>query len=115
MENKFLFGVSSSAFQIEGASDIDGKGKSVWDTYCEISGKVHNGDSPKISADHYHRYKEDVALMKELGVNAYRFSISWSRVIPNGIGDINKKGIQFYINLIDELLEKGIREANILI
>lgn len=104
----FIWGVSTAAFQIEGAAYEDGKGPSVWDTYCKVPGKIKNGDTGDVACDHYHRYKEDVALMKELGVKNYRFSVSWPRIIPNGTGEVNPKGIEFYSNLVDELLKAGI-------
>lgn len=110
----FLWGVASAAYQIEGAAFEDGKGLSIWDVYSHISGKIkeeHNGD---VACDHYHRYKEDVALMKELGTKVYRFSVSWARVLPNGVGEVNQKGIDFYNNLIDELLAAGITPCLVL-
>lgn len=106
--DKFLYGVSSSAFQIEGDDGTQGRGKSVWDNYCERKGTIYNNENAKVSADHYGRYKEDVSLMAELGINAYRFSTSWSRIFPEGVGKINEKGADFYDRLIDALLEKGI-------
>lgn len=108
MKNKFLFGVSSSAFQIEGDGPHSGKGESVWDRYCTIPGKIHQGENANVSCDHYHRYQEDITLMKELGVNAYRFSISWSRILPEGIGKVNQKGVEFYQNLISLLFANNI-------
>jgi len=105
----FDFGVATSAFQIEGAWNEDGKGPSIWDTFGHIPGKVH-GDIPgDRGADHYHRYREDVALMRDIGITSYRFSLSWSRLIPEGRGPINQKGIDFYSRLIDELLAAGIQ------
>jgi beta-glucosidase len=103
----FLWGVSTSAFQIEGAARLDGRGPSVWDTYC-ASGKVVNGDTGDVACDHYHRYAEDVALMRELGVSAYRFSVAWPRVLPRGRGGANEAGLAFYDRLIDALLAAGI-------
>ena len=100
----FLWGASTSAYQVEGAFDEDGKGPSVQDTKKVIEGTPDF----KVSSDHYHHYKEDVALFAEMGFKTYRFSIAWTRIIPNGIGEINKKGIEFYNNLIDELLAHGI-------
>ena len=102
----FLWGAASAAPQIEGAYNEDGKGPSVWDAMIE--GHVAHGDSGKTACDHYHRYKEDVALMKEIGLKAYRFSIAWSRVIPEE-GKVNEKGIAFYSSLVDELLSAGIK------
>lgn len=104
----FLWGVATSADQIEGAAFEDGRGASIWDTFARIPGKIRNGDLPEVACDHYHRYKEDVALMKSLGIRSYRFSFSWSRVIPDGAGVINEKGLDFYDRLIDELLKAGI-------
>jgi beta-glucosidase len=107
----FLWGTATASFQVEGSPDGDGRGKSIWDTFCETPGKVENGDTGKIACDHYNLYKEDVALMSELGVNAYRFSIAWPRLLPNGAGQVNQKGIDFYNKLIDALLEKNITPA----
>ncbi len=111
----FSWGVASAAYQIEGAAFEDGKGPSIWDVYSHIPGKIkeeHNGD---VACDHYHRYKEDVQLMSELGEGfVYRFSISWPRILPDGIGEVNQKGIDFYNNLIDELLAKGITPCIVL-
>ena len=104
----FLWGSASSAYQIEGAFNKDGKGLSVWDVYTKIEGNTYKGTNGDEAVDHYHRYKEDVALMKEMGLKAYRFSISWSRILPNGKGEVNEKGIQFYSDLIDELLKAEI-------
>src|SRR5262249_6830642 len=91
----------------EGAADEDGKGRSIWDTYAHTPGKVKNGDTGDVANDHYHRYKDDVRLMKELGAKAYRFSIAWPRVFPNGTGEPNPKGLDFYSGLPDELLAAG--------
>ncbi|MDZ7377170.1 MAG: GH1 family beta-glucosidase [candidate division KSB1 bacterium] len=104
----FLWGCSTSAYQIEGAWNEDGKGPSIWDAFVLIPGKIHNGDTAQIAADHYHRWQEDVELLAALGVKAYRFSISWPRILPLGRGKVNKQGIAFYSNLIDRLLEKNI-------
>lgn len=105
---EFLWGAATSAYQIEGAWNEDGKGLSIWDIYCMKDGAVKNGEDGKTACDHYHRYKEDVALMKKLGLKAYRFSVSWPRVMPSGTGDVNQKGIDFYNNLIDELIKNDI-------
>jgi beta-glucosidase len=103
----FLWGVASSAYQVEGAYNEDGKGESIWDRFTHIPGKtVDTGD---VSCDHYHRYKEDVELLKYLDVKAYRFSISWTRVFPEGYGKPNVKGMEFYKNLVNLLLENGIK------
>ncbi|MGA0902222.1 MAG: GH1 family beta-glucosidase [Candidatus Nanopelagicaceae bacterium] len=104
----FTWGVATSAYQIEGAAFEDGRAASIWDTFTRVPGAIINGDNGDIACDHYHRYKEDLDLMKWLGVTAYRFSISWPRVIPNGVGPINQKGIDFYDRLIDGALERGI-------
>ena len=104
----FVWGVSTSAYQIEGAFNEDGRGKSIWDAYCEIPGNIFSEQNGKIACDHYHRYKEDVALMKKMGIKAYRFSISWPRILPKGTGEINEAGVQFYNNLINELIKNEI-------
>ena len=104
----FLWGVASSSYQIEGAWNEDGKGESIWDRFSHTPGNIKNGDTGDIACDHYHLYKKDVALMRELGVQAYWFSISWPRVLPKGKGDINRVGLEFYNRLVDELLEAGI-------
>lgn len=103
----FIWGVSTSSFQIEGAAREDGKGPSIWDVYC-ANGLVRNHDTGDVACDHYHRYPEDVGLMKSLGVQAYRFSVSWPRVLPTGRGSLNEPGLAFYDRLIDELLAAGI-------
>ncbi|MFX0032039.1 MAG: GH1 family beta-glucosidase [Promethearchaeota archaeon] len=104
----FLWGVATSSFQIEGAWNEDGKGVSVWDDICHNTKIVKNRDTGDIACDHYHRYKEDIQLMKDLGVKVYRFSISWPRIFPSGKGEVNYKGVKFYDNLINELLAKDI-------
>jgi beta-glucosidase len=104
----FQWGAATSSYQIEGAFDEDGKGLSTWDVFSRRPGKIANNDNGDISCDHYHLYKEDVKIMKELGLKAYRFSISWPRVLPTGEGQVNRKGLDFYSNLIDELLKAGI-------
>lgn len=106
--DNFLWGVSTSAYQIEGAVDADGRGQSVWDTFCATAGKIADGSSGAIACDHYRRYRQDVALMRELGVGAYRFSIAWPRVQPKGSGGANRHGLDFYDRLIDELCAAGI-------
>lgn len=106
--SNFLWGSASAAYQIEGAWNEDGKGPSVWDIYTEIPGKTYKGTSGKIAVDHYHRYKEDVALMAEMGLGAYRFSVSWPRIYPEGTGNVNEAGLQFYDNLINELIANNI-------
>lgn len=108
MQTEFLYGVSTSAFQIEGDDGTQGRGKSVWDCFCEREGNVFGGHNATKSCDHYNRCQEDVALMGELGVNAYRFSLSWSRIFPDGFGKVNPKGLDFYDRLIDELLKRNV-------
>lgn len=104
----FLWGSASAAYQIEGAWQADGKGESVWDRFVKMPGKTYQGTTGEVAVDHYHRYKEDVALMAEMGLKAYRFSVAWSRIIPDGNGEVNEAGLQFYENLIDELLAHNI-------
>nr|AGS52443.1 beta-glucosidase [uncultured bacterium contig00101] len=104
----FVWGVASASYQVEGAVKEDGRGASVWDMFCKEPGRILDGSSGDNACDHYHRYKEDVAIMKELGVKAYRFSIAWPRVIPDGDGKVNEKGLDFYERLIDALGEAGI-------
>lgn len=104
----FIWGCASSSYQVEGAWNEDGKGPSIWDTFSHKRGKIINGENGDVTVDHYHRYKEDVALMQQMGLKAYRFSTSWSRVIPNGTGAVNPAGLAFYDRLVDELLAKGI-------
>jgi beta-glucosidase len=105
----FEFGVSTAAYQIEGAIDDDGRGDSIWDTFCAQPGRIVDGSSGEVACDHYHRYKEDVALMADLGVDGYRFSISWPRIQPDGTGRANGRGLAFYDRLVDRLLENGVR------
>lgn len=104
----FMWGAAAASYQIEGAYNEDGKGLSIWDVYTEYKRNVKYNETGNVACDHYHRMKEDVALMKEMGLKAYRFSISWARVIPDGVGKVNEKGLQFYSDLIDELLANGI-------
>ena len=105
----FIWGAATASYQIEGAAFEDGKGTSVWDLFTHEPGKTFHGHTGDVACDHYHRYKEDVALMAELGIRNYRFSISWPRVLPQGTGTVNEKGLAFYDRLIDELLGHGIR------
>ena len=105
----FLWGAATSSYQIEGGAYEDGKGLSVWDVMCERPDAIADGSSGAVACDHYHRSKEDVVLMSQVGLKAYRFSISWPRVLPDGIGRINPKGLEFYDRLVDELLGHGIR------
>ena len=108
MSKDFVWGVATAAHQVEGAWLEGDKGFSIWDAYAHIPGKILNGDNADVACDQYHRYEEDVALMKELGVTAYRFSLAWSRIIPDGSGKINQAGIDYYNRLINCLLENGI-------
>ena len=107
----FLWGVATAAYQIEGGWNEGGRGPSIWDTFSHTPGNTLNGDNGDEAVEHYRRFEEDVALMAELGVSAYRFSISWSRVIPDGTGDVNPEGIEFYRKLCSALLARGIRPA----
>jgi beta-glucosidase len=108
LPERFVWGVSTSSYQIEGATREDGRGPSVWDTIVAQKGSIANGETGDVACDHYHRYAEDVALMRDLGVQAYRFSVAWPRVLPQGRGEINEKGLAFYDRLIDALLAAGI-------
>lgn len=107
--NGFVWGVATSSYQIEGAARAEGRGESIWDRFASTPGKVIDGSSGEVACDHFHRYVDDVALMKSLNVPAYRFSIAWPRVLPEGRGAINHKGLDFYARLVDTLLEAGIR------
>jgi beta-glucosidase len=113
-ENKFVFpkdfvwGAATASYQIEGAWDEDGKGESIWDRFSHTPGKVQNGDTGDVACDHYHRWGEDLALMKEIGLHAYRFSVAWPRILPAGRGWVNQAGLDFYSRLVDGLLEAGI-------
>lgn len=104
----FVWGAASAAYQVEGAAFEGGRGLSVWDVFAGQPGKTIQGETGAVACDHYHRYKEDVALMKALGLQAYRFSVSWPRVIPSGAGAVNARGLEFYDRLVDELLAAGI-------
>jgi beta-glucosidase len=106
--SEFVWGVATSSYQIEGAANEGGRGQSIWDTFCKVPGKVANFDNGDMACDHYHRYKEDLDLMKWMGVKAYRFSVAWPRVIPDGVGRVNEMGLDFYDRLIDSLLEREI-------
>jgi beta-glucosidase len=105
----FLWGVSTAAYQIEGAVDEDGRTPSIWDTFSHTPGAVDNGDTGDVACDHYHRYREDADLIAGLGVGAYRFSLAWPRLQPEGRGALNEAGVDFYSRLIDELLERGVQ------
>jgi beta-glucosidase len=104
----FVWGAATASYQIEGAAHEDGRGESVWDRFCATPGKVRNGDSGDVACDFYHRYRDDVGLMRELGIDAFRFSIAWPRVLPTGRGPINEAGLDFYDRLVDELLAHEI-------
>ena len=104
----FMWGVATASYQVEGAHNEDGKGVSVWDVFSHQPDKIafnHNGD---VACDHYHRFRDDVKIMKELGINSYRFSISWTRIFPDGTGRVNESGVKFYSDLIDELISNDI-------
>lgn len=105
----FVWGAATSAYQIEGAVAEDGRLPSIWDTFAHTPGTIDNGDTGDLACDHYHRWPEDVALMGDLGLNAYRFSIAWPRIVPTGSGAVNAKGLAFYDRLVDKLLDAGIR------
>ena len=105
----FYWGTATAAYQVEGAVKEDGRGESIWDRFSHTAGKIKNGDTGDVACDHYHRYRQDVGLMKSLHLNSYRFSIAWPRIQPMGIGKPNDKGLDFYKRLVDELLAAGIR------
>jgi len=105
----FVWGTATSAYQIEGGVAEGGRGVSIWDTFCQIEGKIFHGHTGDVASDHYHRYAEDVELMRGLGLHAYRFSISWPRVLPEGRGQVNQEGLDFYDRLVDALLAAGIQ------
>ncbi len=105
----FLWGTATASYQIEGGVDEGGRGESIWDRFAHTPGRILNGDTGDVAADHYHRYREDVALMRELGLNAYRFSLAWPRLQPDGAGPLSIDGLGFYERLVDELLGAGIR------
>ena len=105
----FLWGAATASYQIEGAANEDGKGQSIWDVFCKKKGAVFEGHTGDVACDHYHRYKEDLALLKQLGAKTYRFSVSWPRIIPEGTGTVNSKGVDFYDRLVDEILRNDIK------
>lgn len=104
----FVWGAATASYQIEGAWDEDGKGENIWDRFSHTPGNVQDGDTGDVACDHYHRWREDIGLMKELGLKAYRFSIAWPRIFPNGRGEVNQAGIDFYSQLVDALLKAEI-------
>lgn len=106
--DSFTFGSATSSFQIEGAADVEGKSPSIWDTFCAQDGRVSDGSNGDVACDHYNLYKQDVALMADLNLDAYRFSIAWARIVPDASGVINEAGLDFYERLVDELIAKGI-------
>lgn len=108
LPGEFIWGAATSSYQIEGAWNADGKGESIWDRFTHEQGHILDGSTGDVATDHYHRYPEDVALMADLGFGAYRFSLSWSRILPKGRGEINHGGLDFYSRLLDELFEHGI-------
>ncbi|HET9228320.1 MAG TPA: family 1 glycosylhydrolase, partial [Thermoanaerobaculia bacterium] len=105
----FLWGAATSAYQIEGSPLADGAGPSIWQRFSHSPGLTKNGETGDVACDHYRRYEEDVRLMRDLGLNAYRFSVSWSRVLPEGKGRVNQGGLDFYRRLVDALLANGIQ------
>jgi beta-glucosidase len=110
--NDFLWGTATASFQVEGAADADGRGPSIWDTFCRKPGAVRNGDNGDVACDHYHRVDEDLDLVKRLGVGSYRFSVAWPRIQPTGKGPANQPGLDFYRRLVDGLVARGV-EATI--
>ncbi|MGO6903456.1 family 1 glycosylhydrolase, partial [Rhizobium ruizarguesonis] len=105
----FTFGVATAAFQIEGASKADGRKPSIWDAFCNMPGRVHSRDNGDVACDHYNRLEQDLDLIKEMGVEAYRFSIAWPRIIPDGTGPVNEAGLDFYDRLVDGCKARGIK------
>jgi beta-glucosidase len=105
----FLWGTAASAYQIEGAYNVDGKGESIWDRFTRWESHILNGDNGDVACDHYHRYREDVALIRSLGIPCYGFSVAWTRILPQGRGAVNSRGLDFYSRLVDELLDAGIQ------
>src|SRR5580698_6797440 len=105
----FLWGTATAAFQVEGAWNEDGKGESIWDRFVHTTGKIRGGATADVTCDHYHRYREDIAIVKRLNLKSYRFSISWPRIQPTGTGPANQKGLDHYSRVVDTMLEAGIR------
>src|SRR4051794_23635058 len=104
----FAWGVAAASAQIEGAAGEDGKGESIWDRFAATPGRVKNGDTPEVACDHSHRYEADAALLRQLGIGHYRLSVAWPRVVPDGDGPLNPRGLDFYDRLIDALLGQGV-------
>src|SRR5689334_19129061 len=104
----FMWGAATSAYQIEGAWNVDGKGESIWDRFSHNKYNIQTGENGDVACDHYNRLEDDVQMMKSLGLKVYRFSISWPRVLPDGVGKVNQKGLDFYGRLVDLLLAAGI-------
>eukprot|EP00091_Calanus_sinicus_P017398 TRINITY_DN37612_c0_g1_i1.p1 TRINITY_DN37612_c0_g1~~TRINITY_DN37612_c0_g1_i1.p1 ORF type:complete len:137 (-),score=25.50 TRINITY_DN37612_c0_g1_i1:64-474(-) len=102
----FKWGAATAAYQIEGGWDEDGKGLSIWDVFTENGENVEDGSTGKVACDSYHKYREDVKLLKDMGLNSYRFSIAWTRILPQGVGEVNEAGIEYYRDLINTLLAK---------
>lgn len=107
--NNFIWGAGNSAYQSEGGWNLDGSGESIWDRYCHIPGNILNGESGDVAGDFYHRYGETISLLKELGITHYRMSIAWTRIIPDGRGEVNRAGLDFYHKVFDAMLENGIQ------
>src|ERR1700742_3488480 len=105
----FRWGAATAAYQIEGAVAEDGRSPSIWDTFCRVPGAIDNGDTGDVACDHYHRWREDVGLLRELNIEAYRFSIAWPRVLPEASHRVNQAALDFYDRLVDGLLAAGIR------
>ena len=105
----FIFGVATSSYQIEGATKEDGRGASIWDAFCNMPGRVYKGHNGDVACDHYHLWEQDLDLIQALGVDAYRFSLAWPRIIPNGVGAVNPAGLDFYDRLVDGMLERGLQ------
>ena len=105
----FYWGAATAAYQVEGAYREDGKGESIWDRFVLAPGKIKNGDTGNVACDSYHRYRDDIALLKAMNLKSYRFSIGWTRIQPDGAGAVNQKGLDYYSRLTDALLEAGIR------
>eukprot|EP01038_Epipyxis_sp_PR26KG_P015604 gene15604-21085_t len=107
-KTSFRWGVATAAYQIEGGVHEDGRGDTIWDIFSRLPNRISKGENGNIAADSYHKYKEDIQLIKAMGLNSYRFSIAWSRIIPLGYGEINRKGIDYYNELIDEVVRNGL-------